>query len=111
MGSLTNAFQQYETAYYITHHKTCKHNTQKKLVVQTEKIGLKTEIYTNIKLLERHFESLNVHQSLYFTKFGFNITICEGGFSIIGEIWGTPHIIQNLTNPPNRIPHQIFSSS
>ena len=38
MGNLTNAFQQYETTYYIAHYKTCKQNTPKKLVVQTEKL-------------------------------------------------------------------------
>ena len=31
------------SSYYKPHHKTCKHNTQNKLV-QTEKLGLKTDI-------------------------------------------------------------------
>ena len=52
MGSLTNAFQQYETAYSIKHHKTWKQNTSKKLIVQTEKLRLKTETYGCVPTLK-----------------------------------------------------------
>ena len=45
MGSLINTFQKYETAYYITHHKTCKQNIPTKLVIQSEKLGVETETH------------------------------------------------------------------
>lgn len=51
-------------------------------------------------ILERHFHPPNLYQAVYFTKFNLNIIICKGGFSILGAVKETNHIIEKMPNSP-----------